>query len=390
MPIKNIADYTGLILVSGQDKPGIAANVMRVLSPFAIKILDVEQLIIRDRLILTILISLNPDHSSVIAEDLAEFSKSSDLDIAVDFTYYVEKTTSSETLIVVVIGESVKASSIAAIASEIATLGGNIQSIRRTATDPIKAIEIQLNIPNEFIKHVQRQLALVASSHRIDLAVEPGGKARSLKRIVLLDMDSTLINQEVIDVLARFAGHEERVKEITAQAMNGEMDFRQALLERVLLLKGLDISVFEGIRKELTLTTGVEKLISELHRFGHKVGVVSGGFINVIEPLLKSLEIDFYRANTLEVVDGTLTGKLIGPIIDKKAKYDALKEFALEFSTDLQQSVAIGDGANDVDMIEAAGLGIAFNAKPQVTAVADTNLSSADLSSILLLLGISS
>jgi phosphoserine phosphatase len=202
-------------------------------------------------------------------------------------------------------------------------------------------------------------------------------------------MDSTLIEQEVIDLLARFAGHEMRVREITEQAMKGEIDFKHALSERVLLLKGLDESIFDLIRKELTLTTGAEKLISELHRYGHKVGVVSGGFINVIEPLLKSLKIDFYQANTLEVKDGKLTGRVTGPIIDKTAKYEALKAFAQEFDTDIAQTVAIGDGANDIEMLQAAGLGIAFNAKPQVADIADTILSGRDLSVVLLLLGIS-
>jgi phosphoserine phosphatase len=390
MPNNNIEDYTGLILISGQDKPGITAGVMQVLTPFAIEILDIEQLIIRDRLILTILISLDPDHSSAIASDLAQFAKHRELDIAVDFTNHTETDTIPDTLIVVVIGDSVNASSIAAIASEIAKLGGNIQAIRRTAKAPIKALEIQLSIPNDMIKQVQRQLALVASEKKIDLAVEKGGKARTLKRVVLLDMDSTLIEQEVIDLLARFAGHEIRIKEITAQAMRGEIDFQQALSERILLLKGLDVNIFDSIRRELTLTAGAERLISELHRFGHKVGVVSGGFINVIEPLLESLEIDFYRANTLEVEDGKLTGRVTGPIIDKTAKYEALKAFAQEFDTDIAQTVAIGDGANDIEMLEAAGLGIAFNAKPQVVAAADTNLSGTDLSPVLLLLGISS
>jgi len=213
MPNKNIADHTALILVSGQDKPGIMAGVMQVLTPFAIKILDIEQLIIRDRLILTILISSDPDHSSAITADLAQFSNISELDIAVDFTAHKETQKTSDTLIAVVIGESINASSLSVIASEVAKLGGNIQSIRRTANYPVRAIELQLSIPNQMFKQVQRQLALVASANRIDLAVEKGGKARTLKRVVLLDMDSTLIEQEVIDLLARFAGHELRVKE---------------------------------------------------------------------------------------------------------------------------------------------------------------------------------
>ena len=390
MPNENISEYTGLILVSGQDRPGITEKLMKVLSPFSIKILDIEQLIIRDRVILTVLIVLNPDHALAIAKDLEEFEKDSDLDIAVDFTEHVDQISLSDSLIVVIIGEGVRASAIAAIASEIAKLGGNIQSIRRTANNPIKAIELQLSISNQSIKDVQRQLALVAGANKIDMAVEQGGKVRSLKRVVLLDMDSTFIQQEVIDLLAQHAGQADAVKKITSQAMNGEIDFHQALIERVSLLKGLSEDVIESTRRELTLTKGVEELISKLHFYGHKVGVVSGGFINVIEPMLKSLNIDFYRANALEIIDGKLTGKIIGEIIDKNAKLKALKEFAEENKVNLQQSIAIGDGANDIEMIQAAGLGISFNAKPKVIAAADTNLTSADLSSVLLLMGISS
>ena len=218
--------------------------------------------------------------------------------------------------------------------------------------------------------------------------MERAGLVRRAKRIVLLDMDSTLIQQEVIDLLARKAGVEDSVAAITESAMRGELDFSQSLSARVLQLKGLSEQAIAEVASEITLTPGARTLIRTLHRLGHKVGVVSGGFLNVIEPLLKDLKIDFYQANTLEIEQGVLTGKTVGPIIDRAAKARALKEFAQREGVPLSQTVAIGDGANDLDMIEAAGLGIAFNAKPAVQAAADSAVNSPYLDSVLYLIGI--
>ena len=251
------------------------------------------------------------------------------------------------------------------------------------------AIEIDIYCPDKSIKEIQKLLALVAISHKIDLAVEQGGGMRSAKRLVLLDMDSTLIAQEVIDLLAAKAGMDKEVSAITEKAMAGEIDFAQSLQERVSLLAGLDASMLSVVRSEITLTQGAEKLIQTLHLKGHKVGVVSGGFIDVIEPILKELKIDFYKANKLEIIDGKLTGKLEGVIIDRSAKLDALITFAKNEGIPISQTVAIGDGANDLDMIQAAGLGIAFNAKPKVAAAAATTISGSDLSAVLLLMGLS-
>ena len=212
---------------------------------------------------------------------------------------------------------------------------------------------------------------------------------RSAKRLVMLDMDSTLIVQEVIDLLAAKAGVAEEVSAITQKAMAGEMDFAQSLQARVSLLAGLNESMLSEVRSEITLTQGAEKLIQTLHLKGHKVGVVSGGFIDVIEPILKELKIDFYRANKLQILNGKLTGKLEGEIIDRAAKLKALVEFAKNEGVQMSQTVAIGDGANDLDMIESAGLGVAFNAKPKVAAAAATTISGSDLSAVLLLMGLS-
>jgi phosphoserine phosphatase len=388
MPNKNLPAFTGLILVSGEDRPGITQSLMKVLSQFSVNVIDVEQLIIRDRLLLTVLITLDENHAEAVAADLSILQEEIGLDIAIDFVHHEQNNENSELLNVVIIGESIKPIGLAAVADEIARLGGNIIAIRRTATTPVLAIELNIEIPNKSIKEVQRSLAKVAITNRIDLAVEPSSRAREAKRLVLLDMDSTLIQQEVIDLLAKHAGKLDQVSQITERAMAGDLDFSQALSARVSLLAGLDQSVIELVRKDITLTNGAKELIETLHKQGHKVGVVSGGFLDVIEPILKDLKIDFYRANKLEIMNGKLTGKTEGAIIDRVAKFSSLQEFAKIEGVELSQTVAIGDGANDLDMIEAAGLGIAFNAKPKVAAAAATTISTSDLSTVLLLMGI--
>ncbi len=388
MPIGNHSSFTGLILVSGEDRPGITEKLMSNLAQFSVTILDIEQLIIRDRLLLTVLISLDEAHSQALVDDLNLLQNEIGLDIAVDFARQDLIHANSDNLRVVIVGEHIKPAGIAAVAGQIALLGGNIASIKRTATEPLIAIELDLSIPNQSLKIVQGALAKVAIENNIDLAVEPGGLTRQSKRLVMLDMDSTLIEQEVIDLLGAYSEKADQIIKITHKAMAGEVDFHDALLTRVELLAGLSESVIEKVRDQLTLTKGAKTLIQELHRIGHKVGVVSGGFTNVIEPILKSLEVDFYVANTLEVSNGLLTGKVAGPLVDSLAKKKALEDFARQENVSLNQTVAIGDGANDLEMIKAAGLGIAFNAKPKVVAVADTTISTRDLAAVLPLMGI--
>jgi phosphoserine phosphatase len=389
MPNKNTPVFTGLILVSGEDRPGITEKLMSLLSEFSVLVLDIEQLVIRGRLILTVLISLDESHASAIAADLELLEKEIGFDIAIDFAEEQNSAENPANLHVVIISDSLKPASIAVVAAELSKIQANISAIRRTSSEPLTAIELDISCPDKSIKEVQKLLAVVAISHKIDLAVEQGNGMRSAKRLVMLDMDSTLIVQEVIDVLAAKAGVAEEVSAITQKAMAGEMDFAQSLQARVSLLAGLNESMLSEVRGEITLTQGAEKLIQTLHLKGHKVGVVSGGFIDVIEPILKELKIDFYRANKLQILNGELTGKLEGEIIDRTAKLKALVEFAKNEGVQMSQTVAIGDGANDLDMIESAGLGIAFNAKPKVAAAAATTISGSDLSAVLLLMGLS-
>jgi len=385
---KQSAYYTGLILVSGEDRPGITEALFSALSPFSLTIIDIEQVVIRSRLILTILISLDRAHATAIETDLNEKAESLELDIAIAFSEQRSESIAAKTGLthVVILSQDLKPAALAHIASAIAGVAGNIERIQRTASYPVTAIECVVSgAPTATLKGA---LTPLASQHSVDIAVSPGGLMRWAKKLVLMDVDSTLIAQEVIELLGAKAGVQTQVKEITDRAMAGEIDFEASLRARVALLKGLPESVIEEVRQEISLTPGAKTLVSTLQKLGHTVAVVSGGFINVIEPLLTSLNIALYRANTLEIVDGLLTGQVQGPVIDRAAKATALKDFAKQEGVELEQTVAIGDGANDLDMIALAGLGIAFNAKPAVRAAADSALSAPYLDSVLYLLGI--
>jgi len=380
--------FTGLILLSGIDTPGITQALFETLAPFAVTIIDIEQVVIRDRVILTALIALDKSHSKAIEEDLAICATTLKVDIAVAFSQSSADSIAAKSglLHVVVLGNPLRPSAIAMIAKTLAMQGANIERIYRTASYPVTAVEFVVSGATQ--QSVRTALAQVSVLENIDIAVQPGGLMRWAKKLVLMDVDSTLIAQEVIDLLAAKAGAGDRVKEITESAMRGEIDFEKSLKERVALLKGLPQSVIEEVRAEITLTPGARTLIRTLKRLGHTVGVVSGGFIEVIEPILIELGITLYRANSLEIHNGVLTGGLMGPIIDRPAKAQALVDFALKEGVGLEQTIAIGDGANDLDMITAAGLGIAFNAKPAVRAAADSAVSQPYLDSVLYLMGI--
>ena len=380
--------FTGLILLSGVDTPGITQGLFETLSPFAVTVLDIEQVVIRGRVILTALISLSPAHAKAIEEDLAVTALRLGVDIATAFEASAPTAIAAKSglLHVVVLAAPLAPAAIAAIATAISQQGANIERIHRTASYPITAVEFVIS--GALTQPLRRALAKVAIDAGVDIAVSPGGLMRWAKKLIVMDVDSTLIQQEVIELLGAKAGVASEVALITGAAMRGEIDFEESLRARVTLLAGLPASVIAEVRSEIVLTPGARTLIRTLQKLGHSVAVVSGGFTQVIEPLLIELGITQFRANTLEVSDGFLTGNVIGPIIDRAAKAQALRDFAEAIGVELAQTIAIGDGANDLDMIASAGLGIAFNAKPAVNAAADSALTVPYLDSVLYLLGI--
>jgi phosphoserine phosphatase len=288
--------------------------------------------------------------------------------------------------VVVVIGAPLLASSVAAISAKIAAHGANIDRIRRLSRYPVTTVE--LDISGADIAALRVELALEAAAGGVDIAVSPAGLARRGQRLVVMDVDSTLIQDEVIDLLARRAGKEAEVARVTEAAMSGSLDFAESLRARVALLAGLPESVLDEVRSTIRLTAGARTLVRTLKRLGFTVAVVSGGFIEVVGPLAADLGIDHAHANRLDIVDGVLTGRLVGEIVDRKGKAEALRRFAAAEHVPMSRTVAVGDGANDLDMLAAAGLGIAFNAKPIVREQADTAVNVPYLDAVLYLLGI--
>jgi phosphoserine phosphatase len=288
---------------------------------------------------------------------------------------------------VIAIGRPLRPGAISDIAQRVADAGGNIESISQLAVEPASSIE--LIVAADDADRLRELLIRAAEDTGLDIAVEPAGLRRRAKRLVVLDVDSTLIQGEGIDVLAERAGVGAQVADITERAMAGELDFEQSLRARVALLEGLSAAEVDQVRDGLRLTPGARTFVRTLKRLGYHVGVVSGGFTVFTNRFVDELELDFAAANELEIVDGRLTGGLLGPIVDRAGKATALRRFAESFNVPLPQTVAVGDGANDIDMLELAGLGIAFNAKAALRAAADTSVNQPYLDSVLFVLGIS-
>jgi phosphoserine phosphatase len=292
---------------------------------------------------------------------------------------------------VVVLGRPVSARSFTEVARRMAALGVNIDAIRRVADYPVTGLELHVSVADdtpEADAGLRNALVEVASRVGLDVAVEREGLTRRAKRLIVFDVDSTLIQGEVIEMLAAKAGFEPQVKQITDAAMAGEIDFAESLNRRVALLEGLPASVLDEVGEALELTAGARTTIRTLKRIGFRCGIVSGGFTSIIRRLADDLGLDFHVANDLEIVDGKLTGRLVGDIVDRAGKAAALRRFAAQFDVPLSQCVAIGDGANDIDMLGTAGLGVAFNAKPALREVADTALSHPYLDVVLFVLGV--
>ena len=381
---------TLLITLTGRDRPGVTSRLFGVLARYPLSVADIEQVVIRGRLVLGVLASCDePPDLTAIHRDVSTLAASLGLDaeITAGSAETGVASAANGTLHVTVLGSPLRPDAIAAVAGRIAGSGANIDRITRLASDPVTCLE--LDVSGAEPGTLRAALARDATELGVDVAVQRGGLYRRAMRLIVMDVDSTLIQNEVIDLLAERAGCADEVAKVTESAMRGELDFAASLRERTALLAGLDAAVLDAVRADLRLTPGAETLIRTLKRLGYKCGIVSGGFTTVIKPLADSLGIDYVAANTLEVVDGKLTGRVLDPVIDREGKTVALREFAARAGVPLSQTVAVGDGANDLGMIGAAGLGVAFNAKPVVRDAADTALNVPYLDAILYLLGIS-
>jgi phosphoserine phosphatase len=374
-----------LITVTGRDRPGLTSAFCQVLAQLGARIIDMEQVTIRDHLTLGILCSLGCEEEA--AREALE-RRAAQVGVAVEFQMLAARRPSAVTVrhYVTLLGQPLCAGAIAAVTARIAACGGNIDRIVRLSRYPIMSFELLVSGGDP--DTLRAELAAEAAAQHVDVAVQPAGLYRRAKRLVCMDVDSTLVTDEVIELLAEHAGCRHRVAAITEQAMAGQLDFEQALRQRVALLAGLSTEVVDEVAEQLILTPGAQTVVRTLKRLGYVLAIVSGGFIQVTDKLKDRLGLDYAHANTLEIMDGRLTGGLIGPVVDRAAKAAALERFAAAARVPLSQTVAVGDGANDLDMLARAGLGIAFNAKPVVCRAADTALSVPYLDAILFLLGI--
>jgi phosphoserine phosphatase len=379
-----------LITVTGADRPGVTSALFEVLSRYQVELLNVEQVVIRDRLILGVLVSGAAEvaDGASLRTEVTDAVKGLGLDATIERSDDVPIIVDPPTHTIVVLGRPITAAAFGAVARAGAALGVNIDVIRGVSDYPVTGLELRVTVPPGLADQLQAALARVGSQQGIDIAVENYSLERRNKRLIVFDVDSTLIQGEVIEMLAERAGAGEAVAAITEAAMRGELDFAESLHRRVATLEGLPAEVIDEVADRVQLTPGARTTIRTLRRLGFHCGVVSGGFRQVIEPLAHELMLDFVAANELEVVDGRLTGRVVGPIVDRAGKAKALRDFATQAGVPMEQTVAVGDGANDIDMLNAAGLGVAFNAKPALREVADASLSHPYLDTVLFFLGV--
>lgn len=391
-----------LIRITGQDRPGLTAAAMEILARYNARILDIGQADIHSTLSLGILIRIDELHSGQVMKEL--LFKAEELNVNIGFSPISDDEYESwvdhqgkNRYILTVIGRTLSAKQIAAATKIIADQGLNIDFIRRmTGRISIKhpernvrsCIEFSLRGTPKNRSLMQSKLMHLASEQEIDFSFQRDDMYRRMRRLICFDMDSTLIQTECIDELAMRAGVGDKVKAITERAMRGEIDFKESFTQRVSLLKGLDISVMKDIAEHLPITEGADRLMSVLKRCGYKIAILSGGFTYFGEQLRRRYGIDYVYANELEIDEkGKLTGHYVGDIVDGKRKAELLKLIAQVEQVNLAQTIAVGDGANDLPMISEAGLGIAFHAKPRVKATAQQSINNIGLDGVLYFLG---
>lgn len=377
---------TLLITLTGKDRPGVTSSIFATLSQGGVEVLDIEQIVLRRRLILGVLVTAPRDWKK-LRDAVEATAVALDMSVEVDRGSGDNKSRKGGRSHVTIIGTPLKAAAMAAVAGRIADCGANIDRIERMARYPITAIDLHVSgVDPDVLRAI---LASEAARQGLDIAVQPANLLRRGMRLIVMDVDSTLIQGEVIEMLAAHAGFEPEVAAITEAAMRGELDFEESLRSRVKLLAGVDASAIDEVYDAIVITPGARTLVRTLRRLGYRFAIVSGGFSQITDRLAADLGIHFSRANELEIVDGKLTGNIIGDVVDRAGKATALRQFAAEVGVDVASVIAIGDGANDLDMLSAAGLGIAYNARPMVREAADTAVNVPYLDAIMYLLGIS-
>jgi phosphoserine phosphatase len=397
---------TLLVTVTGRDRPGVTAALFAALVGHDVAVIDIEQVVIRGRLVLGVLLAVGEaPRATATSEERARSTneqraenavRSATCAVAAQLGMDVEITSGTEEgtpgrsgrLHVTLLGRPLRTAAMAGIAARIAASGANIDRITRLSRYPVTSLELEVSGATD-LAVLRGELAAEAAVRGVDVAVQQGGLHRHGKRLVVMDVDSTLIQDEVIELLAAHAGQAAEVARVTDAAMRGELDFEASLRARVGLLAGLDAGAVDAVRAAVRLTPGARTLIRTLQRLDHEIAIVSGGFTQITDFLAAELNLDHSCANTLEIVDGKLTGGLVGPIVDRAYKAQMLREFATRAGVPLSRTVAIGDGANDLDMLATAGLGVAFNAKPLVRRAAHAAINVPYLDALLFLLGIS-
>ena len=379
-----------IVTVSGPDRPGITARLTGILAQMGALLLDIEQVVVREHLSLGMLLDIQNDRG--VLKELLFAAK--ELGLTLDF-HVVDGDPQAgaqraQRYVVTAIGKSLGAVEMHALSTVLAEYGGNIARISRLSHGALGSVEVHVDLPEgEAPEPLKEGLLRLGTNGAFDIALQREGIFRRSKRLVVMDMDSTLISIEVIDELARAHGVAAQVAAVTELAMAGEMDYDESLRRRLALLRGLDVGVLKRLAAELPLSDGAERLIRALKRLGYRTAVISGGFSIAADVLKAQLGIDYAYSNTLEIVDGKLTGRVIGPIVNAQRKAELLDTIAQSEGVLLDQVIAVGDGANDLLMLEKAGLGIAFRAKPKLRAAADLAISAGGLDSILYLLGLS-
>ncbi|MFT4081823.1 MAG: phosphoserine phosphatase SerB [Nocardioides sp.] len=380
---------TLLITLSGRDRPGVTSSTLATLALAGVDVVDLEQIVLRGRLVLGLLVTApeSPGAAAALRTAIEETAHALDMSVEIEAGTGDRPHRPRQRARVTVLGTPLKAAALGAVTRSIAGHGGNIDRIIRLARYPVTAFDLHVSgaDPDE----LRLALAADAVAQEVDIAVQPANLTRRGMRLIVMDVDSTLIDGEVIEMLAAHAGCEAEVAAVTESAMRGEVDFTESLRARVKLLQGVPASALDEVYAGLQLNPGARTMVRTLRRLGYRFAIVSGGFSQITDRLAADLGIHFARANELEIVDGVLTGELVGEVVDRAGKATALQEFAAELGISEAATVAIGDGANDLDMLAAAGLGIAYNAKPAVRSAAGTAINVPYLDTIMYLLGIS-